>query len=368
MLLTDRIRAARQRLLDGSLGNEASVSNGVVLPIIDALGWSAFDPAQVYPEYRVEGRRVDFALLTRGTPAVFIEVKQPGMMGRADRQLFEYAFHEGVPFAVLTDGGTWHFYVPSLQGSYDDRRVYLLDLLEREPDESAERLTRYLAREAVESGAAEERARSDHKRSRQRKGAEAAIPQAWANLVAEPRLADLLAAEVESACGFQPDTTDVAAFLASLHPKDRSLPAPQNKATSQINVPAIEQAESKPLFTPSDSGLSRRGFTLNGQFYPGEKGREVLAGVFKALQERDPSFFDRFISLPSHGRVRRYLSHSPEELYPGHPEIITGNVTEVGPSVFLGTHYSYRSMFSIVTLAAEVAGVELGKDLIVNFG
>ena len=225
-MLTERIRAARQRLLDGSLGNEASVSSGVVMPIIDALGWSAFDPTQVYPEYRVEGRRVDYALLTRGTPAVFIEVKQPGMMGRADRQLFEYAFHEGVPFAVLTDGATWHFYVPSLQGSYDDRRVYLLDLLERDPAESAERLTRYLAREAVESGEAEERARSDHKRSRQRKGAENAIPQAWANLVAEPRLADLLATEVESVCGFQPETADIAAFLSSLRPANKTLPAP----------------------------------------------------------------------------------------------------------------------------------------------
>ncbi len=59
-----------------------------------------------------------------------MEVKQPGVAGRADRQLFEYAFHEGVPLAILTDGTTWPVYVPALQGSYDDRRVYLLDLLD----------------------------------------------------------------------------------------------------------------------------------------------------------------------------------------------------------------------------------------------
>lgn len=224
MSLTDRISAARQRLRDGSLANEASVSIGVVLPILDALGWPAFDPGVVAPEYSVGTRRVDFALLTRGTPAVFVEVKQPGLMGRADRQLFEYAFHEGVPFAVLTDGATWHFYMPSLQGSYDDRRVYMLDLLERDPSESAARLGRYLERNAVESGDAEERARSDHKRSRQRKGAEAAIPQAWANIAQEPRLADLLSAEVESVCGFQPEPGDLAAFLASLRPGTATLP------------------------------------------------------------------------------------------------------------------------------------------------
>lgn len=225
-MLTDRIRAARQRLLDRTLANEASVSIGVVLPILDALGWPAFDPGVVAPEYSVGTRRVDFALLTRGTPAVFVEVKQPGLAGHADRQLFEYAFHEGVPIAILTDGATWHVYLPAMQGTYDDRRVYLLDLLERDVEDSAAMLRRYLARDAVESGEAFERARTDYNRSRQRKGAEAAIPQAWANLVAEPRLADLLSAEVESACGFHPEAGDVATFLASLRPAGKALPIP----------------------------------------------------------------------------------------------------------------------------------------------
>ena len=227
MSLTDRIQTVQTRLRGDTLANEASVSIGVVLPILDALGWPAFDPAVVAPEYSVGTRRVDFALLTHGTPAVFVEVKQPGMAGHADKQLFEYAFHEGVPLAVLTDGATWHFYLPGAQGSYDDRRVYLLDLLEREPDESAARLTRYLSRGAVESGDAFERAQADYKRSKQRKGAKEAIPQAWANLASEPRLADLLAAEVESVCGFQPEASDVAAFLGSLKPLTGKLPDPR---------------------------------------------------------------------------------------------------------------------------------------------
>lgn len=264
MSLTDRIHAAQTRLRDGSLGNEASVSNGVVLPIIDALGWPVFDPLQVYPEYKVEGRRVDFALLTHGRPAVFIEVKQPGLAGRADRQLFEYAFHEGVPLAVLTDGATWHFYVPALQGSYDDRRVYLLDLLEREPDESAARLTRYLSRRAVESGEAEERARADYKRTRQRRGAAEAIPQAWAGLAGEPRLADLLAAEVESVCGFQPEASDVAAFLASLRPGAAALPPPRRtEAPMAVNEPRPETPAAgswtgKGVFLPPGTELRGR--------------------------------------------------------------------------------------------------------------
>ena len=193
MSLVSRIQTVRDRLRGATLANEASVSIGVVLPILDALGWPAFDPAVVAPEYSVGTRRVDFALLTHGRPAVFVEVKQPGLAGHADRQLFEYAFHEGVPIAILTDGATWHVYLPAMQGSYDDRRVYLLDLLEREPEESASRLRRYLSRAAVESGDAFERAQADYKRSQQlQEGArKAAIPQAWSNLVAEPRLTEI---------------------------------------------------------------------------------------------------------------------------------------------------------------------------------
>ena len=280
MSLPDRISAARQRLRDGSLANEASVSIGVVLPILDALGWPAFDPGVVAPEYSVGTRRVDFALLTRGMPAVFVEVKQPGLAGHADRQLFEYAFHEGVPIAILTDGATWHVYLPAMQGTYDDRRVYLLDLLERDPADSAAMLRRYLARAAVESGEAFERAQADYKRSRQRKGAEAAIPQAWANLVAEPRLADLLAAEVESVCGFQPEAGDVAAFLASLTSGKKPLPTP----TVNRPAPAPRVAEPRPEPAPSVPGSwTWKGVSLpqGTELRAQTKGEKFLASVVK---------------------------------------------------------------------------------------
>ena len=67
--------------------------------------------------------------------AVFIEVKRVGGIKGGDRQLFEYAFHEGVPMALLTDGQEWHFYLPLEQGSYQDRRLYKLDMINRPVEE-----------------------------------------------------------------------------------------------------------------------------------------------------------------------------------------------------------------------------------------
>jgi predicted type IV restriction endonuclease len=50
-------------------------------------------------------------------------VKQVGQSDRAERQLFEYAFHDGVPMAILTDGREWNFFLPGEQGDYGERRV-----------------------------------------------------------------------------------------------------------------------------------------------------------------------------------------------------------------------------------------------------
>lgn len=127
------------------------MSQGIVLRIFQELGWDTWDTNVVWPEYQTGEGRADFALCHPPCkPAVFTEVKQPGKVEEPVRQALEYAFHVGVPFVVLTDGRTWSFYLPAEQGSYEDRRVYKLDLYERPPTEAAEILIRYLQREIRE--------------------------------------------------------------------------------------------------------------------------------------------------------------------------------------------------------------------------
>jgi len=80
---------------------------------LHALGWPSYDTQIIIPEYSLEGRRVDFALChTTGKPIAFIEVNQLGQSEGAERQLFEYAFHKGIPVAILTDGQEWNFFLP----------------------------------------------------------------------------------------------------------------------------------------------------------------------------------------------------------------------------------------------------------------
>jgi hypothetical protein len=103
--LEELLTRIKGRLGKDQYRNEAAISTGIVLPILRALGWDDSDPEQVAPEFSSGRGRVDFALF--GTPmrgAVFVEVKGIGRSDLGDKQLFEYAFHEGIPLCILTDG------------------------------------------------------------------------------------------------------------------------------------------------------------------------------------------------------------------------------------------------------------------------
>jgi predicted type IV restriction endonuclease len=167
----------------------------------------------------------------------------------------EYAFHTGVPFIVLTDGKTWSFYLPAEQGSYEDRRVYKLDLFGRAPGESAETLSRYLASARIESGEALETARKEYRSRSRRSQARAAIPEAWRELVekGDEELVELLASAVEPKAGVRPDNNDVAEFLATLG-KPVIVEASRRTVSEQTSQTVQRQAPQRAAGETSRSG------------------------------------------------------------------------------------------------------------------
>ena len=360
--LADVLVGIRDRMSRGQYPNEASVCTGIVLPILQELGWPVFDPQIVAPEFTVEGRRVDYALChPRSKPIVFVEVKQIGHSDGADRQLFEYSFHLGVPLAVLTDGREWHFYLPAEQGLYQERRVYRLDILERETDESAARFRRYLDYTRICAGAAIEAAREDYVGVRRNRIVEATIPRAWQDLLEEQDslLVELIADQVESLCGFKPGPDEVCAFLGNLL-QSKSLPAsPRKPPKGNSGLPHLPRNRSSAR-TKGDAEL---GFQIKGSRVQARSARDVLVRVFEELADRDPEFLDRFVSLPKHGRNRRYVARSRDELYPGRPDLGSACASEIRPGWYVGTNYGTKQIEKILTMACEVAGLRMGRDV-----
>jgi len=219
LTLEEHLIDIQKKLQANEYPNEQSISQGIVLRILQAIGWPLYDTQLVMPEYSIEGLRVDFALCHHaGKPLIFIEVKQPGKIAGADKQLFQYCYHAGIPFAIVTDGKEWHFYLPAEAGSYEERRVYKLDLLEREIQESSFRFMRYLNLENVRNGLALEKARKDYKNVSKKRQTKANIPLAWEKLLEEKdeMLIEVMSEKVESICGYKPTDLQIVQFLKSL--------------------------------------------------------------------------------------------------------------------------------------------------------
>lgn len=280
------IEEIRGALRQGRLPNEAAVYSSVVLKVLHALGWPIFDPQVAWPEYAIEGRRVDLALCHPAEkPLVLVEVKQVGQGSGADKQLFEYAFHRGVQFAVLTDGQEWHFYLPAERGDYQERRVYRLDLMERDPEHAADRFMRYLGYENVCSGKFLQLARADYEDVARAREIEGALPAAWRRLVQEQDslLIDLIADKVADLCGYKPEPDAVARFVT----RHLSLSAPLAYATPAAVGPAPSlphQAASRSPDGRQRGGKGAIGFSLRGQHFPARNAREVLTSARATLR------------------------------------------------------------------------------------
>jgi predicted type IV restriction endonuclease len=364
MALDQTLNDIVTRLRQGRFPNEQAISQGIVLRVLQELGWDTWDTAIVWPEFQTGEGRSDFALChPPSKPAIFIEVKQPGKAEDAVRQALEYAFHTGVPFIVLTDGRTWSFYLPAEQGSYEDRRVYKLDLFERPSSEAAEVLHRYLDRARVESGEALETARKEYRSRNRRSQAKAAIPEAWRELVekGDELLVEMLASAVESKAGVRPEDNDVAEFLAGLG-KPILVESPQR-------LPQQPSRYSQPGPQPTSTNESSRSgrLVLRGKALPYHNAKDAMVIVLRELAKADTSFLERCSQHPdAQGRKRRYIARTPEELYPDRVDL--RDMREDLPGGwFVATNLNNVLKKAIIRLAAEVAGLEFGKDVVVEF-
>ncbi len=241
MTLKEHVDAIRNGLREGLFTNEAQVSHGIVGRLLDALDWPRYNTKIVTPEYSVQGTRVDFALChPQSKPAIFIEVKKVGQIDeKGERQLFEYAFHEGVPVAVLTDGKEWHFFYPSGQGNYNERRVCKLDLITGDSEESTVRLNRYLNYQSVRTGDALQAIAHDYQNVSRQQQIEISLPEAWKKLVeeADEFLLEVVAEKTESLCGYKPTGEQVLNFLSCLDIE--KVEAPPKKDTAPPPAPII---------------------------------------------------------------------------------------------------------------------------------
>ena len=243
MTLEEHIDDIRNQLKQGAFADEAAVSNGIVNRLLHTLEWPIFTPQVVIPEFGVEGQRVDFALChPASTPRVFIEVKRVGNIDKGIKQLFEYAFHTGVPIVILTDGQKWRFYHPAGEGSYEDRMVEELDIIVRNIKECAKSFNRYLNYMAVQTGKAAEVIVEDYKSIVNQRKIEERLPEVWGELLQEKNdnLLNIVKDKAKEKVGHEPTEEQVITFLKNL-----SVPSVKPTSVKPTSVTKIDHEKPK---------------------------------------------------------------------------------------------------------------------------
>ena len=117
--LQEVLSQAKERLLASKkypqkLGEQNTKSTAIT-PILEALGWDVTNFEEVCFEYksRAGGNPVDYGLLWKGKPRLFVEAKGYGENINDIRwveQCLSYTTSAGVRWIVLTDGWTWKLY------------------------------------------------------------------------------------------------------------------------------------------------------------------------------------------------------------------------------------------------------------------
>jgi hypothetical protein len=171
-------------------------------------------------------------------------------------------------------------------------------------------------------------------------------------------LLELIADRVESLCGYKPDPDATASFLKT------NVKLSEHAATRAPTRSVTASQEG----TEGSADLQSYGFTVHGKRCRARNARDVLTSVFRTLASRDPSFLERFSALPKHGRTRRYLARTPEELYPGRADLARDHSVEVQPGWWLGINLSRAAVKRIVEMACEVSGLRFGRDLTLVLG
>ena len=228
------------------------MSQGIVNTLLRELGWKTSDTTLVYPEYGIAAGRVDYALCDPPlTPIVLIEVKRVDSIDGAEEQLFSYAFHQGVPILILTDGKIWRFFYPFGTGPYTQRLVCELNLSNTDSDQIAYQFQRYLSYAAIRNGVAVKAIENDYKELASQREASRHLPQTWRKLVdeADELLIDLLTEATENDCGHKPAPEQVLDFLKDLESsrqKHQNDAPPPSSAKEVAKTTKVKSREKKP--------------------------------------------------------------------------------------------------------------------------
>jgi hypothetical protein len=290
--------------------DEAAIKQGVVLKILSLLDWDPFDVDEVQPEYEMQSSKVDFCLKKEKTNKVFILVrKNEKDFPRHQDKVLSVSVQGKVPIGILTNGLTWWFFLPLVQGSADEKKFLTIEMGNQKAEEASETFENFLTKENVLSGEAEKAAEDIYTARQRDLFIKETLPKAWAQLMSDPKkwLADILGSMTEELCGYHPDREVIEEFISSKFKENvdlESLVQPRPAAQPQPVKTAVRADDY--------TGKTILSFTLEGTRYEVKSWKTMFLKFCEVVLPKHKDDLDVLFTLSKPGK--EYFSKNPYQL------------------------------------------------------
>ncbi len=305
--------------------NEAETKQGIILPLLQILGWDIFNPEEVVPELNIEGSKVDYSLKINKNNVVFIEVKSTQEnLEDFQEQLLRYSFEEGISLAILTNGKTWWLYLPLKPVGWPQRKFYTIDIFEQDLEDICKKFIDFLSKDNITKGEAIKKAEEIYETKKKENILEQTIPKAWNKLIEEKNseLIDLINKTTESLCGYTASNDLIIEFLSKL----------------KFELPPISSSYSGvPESIEDFTGKQASAFYFLNHKYEVNSWKEVLIKLCEIIYKKHDREFNKVLSLK--GRKRKYFSFNKKDLFK--PQLIPSS------NIYVETNFSANNIKKI---------------------
>lgn len=297
--------------------SEDATKTSIILRLLNILGWDIFDNNEVYPEYVIGGKRVDYSLRFNSKNKVFIEVKKIDEdLEIHQEQLLNYAFHEGIEIAILTNGLSWWFYLPLNPGSWEQRKFFSIDILQQKETEITSNFINFLAKDNVISEKTIETAKALYKSNQKDQTISLSLPKAWNKLIQETDelLIELVNDTNEKLCGYRASNEQVAEFLSDNNSQLllSGIKKYSEKTKVEKSTPANNKNDSE--YVPVGyTGKRPKYFYINNKKIEVKYWIDILTETCNYLFDNHKAEFEQKTSSVK-GRKRVYFSRNKDEL------------------------------------------------------
>jgi len=150
--------------------------------------------------------------------------------------------------------------------------------------------------------------------------------------------------------------------LTLTDPERRCLPGSVSEGATPVDGTQFQEAGD------ASSTLGRNGqkhYTMFGQVHVADSLRDVLVHVLDELHKAKPGFLDRVRG----GRSRPYVARSRAALFPGSPHLADNDShsRQLSSGWYVDVNNGEGAMKNIIEQACEAAGVQFGKDVVLQF-